>query len=534
MATEKRGMRAKRVSSGIKGLDTVLSGGFLQGGVYIFIGPPGAGKTILANQIAFAHAASGGRVLYVSLLAESHARLFMHMENLDFFDESRVAESMNYVSGYTILEKEGLPGLLTLLRKEMQSRKATMLVLDGLVSAEAFAQTSLEMKKFIHELQTIVALLECTAFLLTSGSNPQLGTPEHTMVDGLIELTNDVIGVRQLRLLNVKKFRGSQHLGGTHCFDITSRGITIYPRLEALVTARPRAAHEDSRSASTGISELDAMFSGGVSRGCPTLVLGPSGSGKTIVGLHFLAAGVRAGENCLYLSFNEPPERLLSKAARIGLDLQPYVDRFSTRGQAGTRPPRSDLQPYVDRGALQLIWHPSVDLLADAIAHEVLESVRAHSVKRVVIDSLMGFKDAIMVAERTQRFLAAFTNELSVAGATTYLCEETRALFSPGVEVPVTGVSTFVDNILFVRQVEVEGELCRIVAVLKTRESPRDAALRQFTISEKGMIVVGALHDAEAILTGTAHSTRRRADLTRKIGKKKTKSKSQGKRRGGT
>jgi circadian clock protein KaiC len=502
-------MRAKRISSGIKGLDTVLSGGFLDGGVYILIGPPGAGKTILANQIAFAHAASGGRVVYVSLLAESHTRLFMHMENMDFFDESRVAESMNYVSGYTILEKEGLPGLLTLLRKEMQSRKATMLVLDGLVSAEAFAATSLEVKKFIHELQTIVELVECTAFLLTSGSNPQLGAPEHTMVDGLVELTNDVIGVRQLRLLHVKKFRGSHHLGGTHCFDITSRGLTIYPRLEALVTARPRAAHEDSRSASTGISELDAMFSGGVSRACPTLVLGPSGSGKTIVSLHFLAAGLRAGENCLCLCFNEPPERLVSKASRVGLDLQPYVDS----------------------GALQLIWHPSVDLLADAIAHEVLDSVRAHGVKRVVIDSLMGFKDAIMVAERTQRFLAAFTNELSVAGATTYLCEETRALFSPGVDVPVTGVSTFVDNILFVRQVEVDGELCRIVAVLKTRESPRDAALRLFTISEKGMIVTRALHGAEAILSGTAHTTRRQADRAPEIRQKK-KSKSPGKRGG--
>ena len=511
MATQKRGMRAKRISSGIKGLDTLLTGGFLHGGVYIFIGPPGAGKTVLANQIAFAHAASGGRVVYVSLLAESHARLFMHMESLDFFDESRLAESMNYVSGYTTLEKEGLHGLLTLLRKEMQSRKATMLVLDGLVSAEAFAQTSLEMKKFIHELQTIVALVECTAFLLTSGSNPQLGTPEHTMVDGLVELTNDIIGVRQLRLLQVKKFRGSRHLGGTHCFDITSRGITIYPRLEALVTARPRAAHEDAGSASTGISELDAMFSGGVSRACPTLVLGPSGSGKTIVSLHFLAAGLRAGENCLYLCFNEPPERLLSKAARVGLDLQPYVDK----------------------GALELIWHPSVDLLADAIAHEVLDYVRAHSTRRVIIDSLMGFKDAIMVAERTQRFLAAFTNELSVAGATTYLCEETRALFSPGVEVPVTGVSTFVDNILFVRQVEVDGELCRIVAVLKTRESPRDSALRQFTISEKGMIVTGALHDAEAILTGSAHSTRRRAESAPNLGPEK-KAKSRGKRGGGT
>jgi circadian clock protein KaiC len=42
-----------RLSSGVPGLDRVLGGGLFDGGVYIVEGMPGAGKTILANQICF-------------------------------------------------------------------------------------------------------------------------------------------------------------------------------------------------------------------------------------------------------------------------------------------------------------------------------------------------------------------------------------------------------------------------------------------------------------------------------------------------
>ncbi|MFL9912136.1 ATPase domain-containing protein [Paraburkholderia fungorum] len=48
----------------------------MAGSSYIFQGRRGAGKTILANQIAFAQAREGRKVLYVTLLAESHDRLF--------------------------------------------------------------------------------------------------------------------------------------------------------------------------------------------------------------------------------------------------------------------------------------------------------------------------------------------------------------------------------------------------------------------------------------------------------------------------
>ena len=44
-----------RVQSGIPGLDAILEGGFLQGGLYIIQGPPGTGKTTFGNQICFNH-----------------------------------------------------------------------------------------------------------------------------------------------------------------------------------------------------------------------------------------------------------------------------------------------------------------------------------------------------------------------------------------------------------------------------------------------------------------------------------------------
>jgi len=43
--------RLRRVPTGVPGLDSVLRGGLFAGGGYIIRGGPGAGKTILANQI---------------------------------------------------------------------------------------------------------------------------------------------------------------------------------------------------------------------------------------------------------------------------------------------------------------------------------------------------------------------------------------------------------------------------------------------------------------------------------------------------
>src|SRR4051812_6529124 len=105
-----------RIASGVAGLDTILQGGFLKDGIYIIRGSPGSGKTILANQICFNHASNGGRALYVTLLAESHSRMLLHIGQLGFFDPNLIPSRIYIISAFRTLEDHGLPGLLSLLR----------------------------------------------------------------------------------------------------------------------------------------------------------------------------------------------------------------------------------------------------------------------------------------------------------------------------------------------------------------------------------------------------------------------------------
>ena len=229
-----------RVQSGVEGLDTILAGGFIPGGITIIQGKPGAGKTILGNQMCFNHARSGGTALYVTLLAESHARMLMHLGSLDFFDQSVLPDRVYYFSAFPVLEADGLRGLLTLLRREVRNHEATMLVLDGLIAAERKADSDIEFKKFIHELQIQATVADCSMFLLTSGdtSDEASASAEHTMVDCVINLRSRLYGWRSERDLEVLKRRGAGHLQGRHPFSITDAGITVYPRFEA-IRSRP-------------------------------------------------------------------------------------------------------------------------------------------------------------------------------------------------------------------------------------------------------------------------------------------------------
>ena len=147
-----------RVPSGVPGLDTSLMGGFPRGGIHILQGTPGAGKTTLGNQICYHHAAAGGRALYVTLLSETHSRMLLHLGTMRFFDADRLPDQIAYISGFGVLEAEGLPGLVTLLRREITADKATVLILDGLVAAVDRAASDTEFKIYIQEMHNNAGL----------------------------------------------------------------------------------------------------------------------------------------------------------------------------------------------------------------------------------------------------------------------------------------------------------------------------------------------------------------------------------------
>lgn len=471
----------ERVPSGVPGLDTVLNGGFPRGGIHILQGVPGAGKTTLGNQVCYHHAAAGGRALYVTLLSETHSRMLLHLGTMQFFDAARLPDQIAYLSGFGTLQEEGLPGLVTLLRREVAVRKATVLVLDGLVAAEDQAGSDTEFKSFIQELQTQAGLHGCTVFLLTTAKGKAL-PPEHTMVDGILELANIRYGSRTERGLFVTKLRGSDYLPGRHAFRITAEGLVVYPRVEAALCTTTRPDEARSGRLSAGAAGLDAMLGGGLPEATVTGLLGPSGIGKTTLGMHYLC-GSNAAEPGLLFGFYETPPRLLLQAASLGLDL------------AGA----------VDRGEVEILWQAQGENLQDALAHRMLDALERRGVRRLFLDGLGGFIEASVEPGRLSRFFSLLVNELRARGVTTLYSMETRDVVGPGIELPVSGVSSLVENLIALRYVERHGRARRLLSVVKVRGSSFDPSLREFVIEGgRGLSVSGTFEGAEDLLSGFA------------------------------
>ncbi len=245
-----------RLGTGVPGLDAILHGGLIPGSVFIVQGAPGAGKTILANQICFHHARTGNKALYVTLLAESHDRLLSHLGRLAFFDPRQVPESIYFISSFDTLARDGLKGVLQLLRSESRERQASLIVLDGLFALEETAQSAKEFRKFINDLTTLAGLIGCTMLLLTNTGRCCTESVEYTMVDGWIELELRQLAQRAERSVRVLKYRGSGFLEGRHTLCIDGGGMHVYPRLEALAEDRLQLPLSGSRLG-TGIAGLD-------------------------------------------------------------------------------------------------------------------------------------------------------------------------------------------------------------------------------------------------------------------------------------
>jgi circadian clock protein KaiC len=472
-----------RRETGIPGLDFITDGGLLEAGVYIIQGPPGAGKTILANQACFHHASEGGRSVYVTLLAESHSRMFGHLRRMAFFDEAHIPESVYYVGGFSTLEAEGLPGLVALVRGIVTKRSAGLAVIDGLVSAQDSAATHRDFKKFLQELQIVADLTRCVVLLLTNTERRSGFFPEHTMVDGVLHLTDELSELRPLRHIRVLKLRGSSPVRGLHSVHISDRGLEVRPRLESrpssvVLSETPIA---NGSKMAFGIPELDAMLRGGVRLGSITMLLGSSGSGKTVFGMQFLAEGLRQGERGLFFGFFEHPDAILAKCRRIGIN---------------------GIAEGVDKGLARVMWQRPVEGVIDEIGEALLEAVDRLNPQRVVIDGMQGFERAADLPDRLSDVYSTIAQELERRRVTALYTSETRGLFESDIHVPINGLSAATQNIILLRHVEHRAAILRALAILKVRDDDYDPRVREIRITDEGITLRDTFAHASHLLAG--------------------------------
>jgi len=486
---------SQRRPTGIPGLDRILEGGLPVGGVYIVQGPPGAGKTILANQICFHHASAGGKALYVTLLAESQSRMFTHLRRMAFFDEAAIPDRVYYIGGYSTLASGGLDALVALIRGAIQKHKATLLVVDGLVSAQESAPTDREFKKFLHEVQTLTELVACTVILLANAERASGFFPEHTMVDGVLHLTDELSELRPLRHIRILKLRGSAPVRGLHSLRITDSGVEVRPRIETLF---PEGAIAENRVAegaklAFGLKELDEMLRGGVRTGSITMLLGSSGSGKTILGTQFLSEGVKRGQPGVYFGFYERPEAILAKCQRVGL---------------------GGLKEGIDRGLAEIVWHPPVEGVIDEVGENLFKTVHKVGAQRLFIDGMEGFDRAADFPERISHVYSAIAQELERLGVTTLYTTETRELFGKNLEVPINGLSAATQNIIIMRHIEYRASMLRVMGILKVRDDDYDGRMREIQITDQGIRLLDTFADESHVASGGGAASDARAKVT--------------------
>jgi circadian clock protein KaiC len=451
----------EKFSTGIEGLDQLTDGGFLRGSAYIVQGPPGAGKTILANQFCYAHVRAGGRALYMTLLAESSSRMLAYVSQMDFFEGSALPDAMQYISGYGVLEREGLPGLLKLVQHELKRHRATAMVLDGTFVAQSVASEQ-EFRAFIHALQGVAGMADAVLVMLTH-QNRDSSCPEHTMVDGWIELSDETQGFRAYRTIQVRKHRGAAILPGKHRVRITGEGVAVFPRVESALEAAP-AARAEAHRVTSGHEGLDTLLQGGLPAGSATLLVGPTGAGKTTLGLHYLSLS-SAQEPGLMFGFYETPAHLLQKARSIGLDLD---------------------TPLGD-GTLEISWLPPAENIVDELVRDIVSRARARKAKRVFVDGLVAIRDSLVIPERMPYVINALSMQLGAIGASVVYTSEIPELQLDQAMMPSDELSAMVDNVLLLNTGRRGHAFRRYLSVIKLRDSDFDPRTHEFHVNARGI-----------------------------------------------
>ena len=496
-AQDKGRVTIRKLPTGVPGLDEILCGGLPEFSFNIIAGAPGSGKTTLAHQIMFANATPERPALYFTVLGEPAIKMLRYQQQYSFFDFAKMDGAIRFINLSQIILEQDLGAVLDAIIKEVETSKAGLVVVDSFrtVVRKALNNASeVELQSFVQRLALHLTSWEATTFLIGEYVEGELrDNPVFTVADGLFWLYQTVERNSIVRKMQVIKVRGQETVPGLHTFRITDAGVQTFPRTFGLVGEAGLV--KGRRRLSTGISKLDEMLGGGVPEGDSMLIAGPSGGGKSILATQFVAEGLRQGEPSIVAVFEEIPAEYLQRAAAFGFD-------FDT--------PQKE-------GKLKIIYLRPLDLSVDETVHEIVKSVREIGCKRLVIDSLVGFEMALAPGFRTDfreslyRMIAALTR-LGVTILSTVEIEEDFT----SMNLSNFTVSFLADDIVRLRYVSIDGQLRKMLLVVKMRRSRHSIDMVEYQITSTGIVIGERLRGYSALTSGIPSPSKFDANISQR------------------
>ena len=251
-------------------------------------------------------------------------------------------------------------------------------------------------------------------------------------------------------------------------------GMVVYPRILSTKIRRDFVAEPMS----SGVPELDELLHGGLERGTVTIITGPTGCGKTTLGLQFIKEASGRGERYRGL-------HLRGRRGHAHEPLQRNQHPDPQHGRAGRAQPRAD---------------ESGSYTPDEFAHLVRRDVEEHERRIVMIDSVMGYSLSMNGRDFTSH-LHGLGMYLKNMGVTLLLINEVEAI-TGDFQATDGKVSYLSDNIIFLRYLELNGQLRKAIGVLKKRAGDFEKTLREIEITRYGLKVGRPLTGLRGLLTG--------------------------------
>jgi circadian clock protein KaiC len=460
-----------KIPTGVRGLDDILGGGIPEFSFNVIAGLPGCGKTTMAHQIIFANATVKKPALYFTVLGEPALKMLRYQQQFSFFDDSKLGKAIRFINLSDLVLNQDLNAVLAEIIKQVTAVNPGIVVVDSFrtVMRKALATAGeMEMQSFVQQLTQFLTSWEATTFLVGEyGEEEARGNPLFTIADGLFWLSQKVERNSVVRKLQILKVRGQDSVPGLHTVRISDAGLQAFSR--TLGFERKKAHPARSRRLSMGIPDLDEMMGGGVLQGDSLLIAGPSGTGKTALATQFIAAGLRNGEPAIMAIFEERPKGYTDRADSFGLNLKTPLEQ----------------------GKLEILYLRPLDLSVDETMQEILDAVERIGAKRLVIDSLVSLEMALAPGfredfrESLYRLIVALTG----AGVTILSTVEVEDAFT-GFSFSHYTISFLTDDIIRMRYVEIDGQLRKVMVVIKMRGGNHSKDIREYVITDKGVVVI--------------------------------------------
>jgi circadian clock protein KaiC len=486
MANAKRSSSRKpqRLSTGIVGLDDILSGGFIPNRLYLVEGVPGSGKTTLAMQFLLEGVRQGEPVLYVTLsetseelreVSDSHG---WNLEGVTIRELIPSEDKLYPDDQYTMFHPSEveLTETTKMILADVERIKPLRIVFDSLSELRLLAGNPLRYRRQILALKQFFAGRKCTVMLLDDMTTSTHDLQVQSIVHGVLRLEQlyPEYGAERRRMM-VMKYRGTSFRGGFHDYTIRRGGLEVYPRL---VAGEHRPAPTRDRL-SSGVEELDQLLGGGLERGTSTLIIGAAGTGKSSMAAQFAANAAGRGLKSAMFIFDESSTTLLSRTAALKINLREHVKK----------------------GVVSIQQVDPAELSPGELTQAIRHAVESEGATVIVIDSLNGYLNA-MPAER---FLVIQLHELLTylghMNVATILISAHQGLIGAGMSTAIDA-SYLADSVVMMRYYETGGEVRQAISVLKKRGGRHERTIRDFRLEAGGLQVGKPLREFRGILTG--------------------------------